>query len=112
MTKQLTLFKEKEEPIQREGSASETRQALLSMHLAAAVPVEIAYIKAHGGITPEMQEAAKLWRQDTRNGAFADESLFHHLPGSATQMARLTECLAILAFEEDGVRAFGSHFLV
>jgi len=99
-----------EEEQRREGSTADTQQALLQMHLAAAVPLEIAYLKTHGGVTPEMRRAAQQWRKDTRDGLFADESVFHSLCGTKDQIARLTECLAILAFEDGGIRAFGSTF--
>lgn len=84
---------------------------LLSMHLAAFVPLEIAELQKHGGAQEWHFEAARERMWMLREEPEAHESLFFALRQQTRHtLGILVEVLAVLAFQPGGVTAFGCHF--
>ena len=86
------------------------QESLLATHLQAFVPIEIRELHKQGGITDWHIEEAQSRLRNFRETPDASESVLFSGEHTASGIAILVECLAVMAFLDGGITAFGCHF--
>jgi hypothetical protein len=84
------------------------KETLLELHLAVAVPLEIAYLAERGGPDEYMHDRVRAW--STELGSQGDAISYHVKNVSRQMVQRLVEALAIMAFQPGGVTFGQLHF--
>jgi hypothetical protein len=87
---------------------SEHSHELLKMFLEATVPIQIAELSRHGGISDWHLERVAGYSEML--GSQGDAILYYSKGQTSKMVAVLSECLAVLAFMPGGVKFAGLHF--
>ncbi len=87
-----------------------TKLCLIQQTLAVAVPIAIADLQAIGG--PSEWDVGRVRAFAVVLGAKGDTILYRVKGETARMMARLCDCIAVLAFCPGGITIFGLHFEV
>ncbi len=87
------------------------KESLLATHLQAFVPLEIRELHKQGGITEwHIEEAQQRMRAFRETPGASESLLYFDKQHTQTAISILVECLAVMAFLDGGVTAFGCHF--